>query len=342
MSRPGTIAVFSVLGVLVVTMTVLISWGSYSVSIRTEEAIILKVRPGETLRHFAGRLGKDGVLRNPSMFILLGILRGDSGKIKAGEYIVEGEISPTRLLDDLVSARARFVSLTIPEGFSLKDIAGRIEQKKLGDGKKFIKLARDPEFIASLGLPFGENLTVLEGLVYPDTYYFHPGTSESQLLATMVREFKKKAANLLRDNSAKVGLTPYKTLILASIIEKETGVGRERPLISAVFHNRLRARMRLGSDPTVIYGIPKFDGNLKRIHLRTRTPYNTYRIQGLPPTPIANPGLGSIRAALEPAKVDFLYFVSKGDGTHFFSKDYRTHNKAVFKYQVAPYRRKKS
>ncbi|MDH5751823.1 MAG: endolytic transglycosylase MltG, partial [Deltaproteobacteria bacterium] len=131
-------------------------------------------------------------------------------------------------------------------------------------------------------------------------------------------------------------------LVLASIIEKETGAGHERPLISAVFHNRLKIKMPLQSDPTIIYGVQNFDGNLTLVHKNTRTEYNTYQIGGLPPTPIANPGLESIKAALNPAKVDYLYFVSKGDGTHFFSKDYSTHRKAVKKYQVLPYRRKKS
>ena len=152
---------------------------------------------------------------------------------------------------------------------------------------------------------------------------------------------RKKAGDTLTTAGKSGSLSPYKILVLASIIEKETGAGHERPLISAVFHNRLKRKMPLASDPTVIYGISDFDGNLKRIHLRTKTPYNTYKIRGLPPTPIANPGMKSINAAISPAKVNFLYFVSKGDGTHFFSKDYKTHNRAVYKYQILRHRRKR-
>jgi UPF0755 protein len=134
-------------------------------------------------------------------------------------------------------------------------------------------------------------------------------------------------------------MTPYQLLILASIIEKETGVEAERPLVAAVFHNRLRQGIKLGSDPTVIYGVPNFNGNLTRAHLRTPTPFNTYTNAGLPPTPIASPGLASVRAALAPAPVDYLYFVSRGDGTHQFSNNYRSHEQAVDRYQRRPKRR---
>ncbi|HEX7928635.1 MAG TPA: endolytic transglycosylase MltG, partial [bacterium] len=149
---------------------------------------------------------------------------------------------------------------------------------------------------------------------------------------------------LLLQKSAGARLTPYDALILASIIEKETGVEAERPLVSAVFHNRLKTKMRLASDPTVIYGIADFDGNLTRAHLKAPGPYNTYVNFGLPPTPITSPGLASIKAALDPAMVDYLFFVAKGDGTgsHFFSKDYGTHEKAVDRYQRQPNRRRRT
>ena len=340
--RPGYSAVIGVLALLVAFMAAVMAYGELSTSIRSEEPRVIEVRRGESLRQVTRRLAAEGVLHQPGLLTLLAILRGDSAKIKAGEYVIQGAVSPRELLDYFVSGRARYVSLTIPEGFSVVEIAARLQARELGSAAELLRLARDRRFIASLGLPFQSDPPTLEGLIYPDTYFFHRGFSEASLLTAMVEQFKKRAGGVLKAQSARVGMRPFEVLILASIIEKETAVGGERPLISAVFHNRLQVRMRLASDPTVIYGLEGFDGNLKRVHLRTRTPYNTYKISGLPPTPIANPGLDSITAALAPAKVDYLYFVAKGDGTHYFSRDFRSHKRAVWKYQVRPHRRRKS
>lgn len=340
--RPGYSAVIGVLALLMAFMAAVMAYGELSTSIRSEEPRIIEVRRGESLRQVTRRLAAEGVLHQPGLLTLLAILRGDSAKIQAGEYVIQGAVSPRELLDYFVSGRARQVSLTIPEGFSIVEIAARLQARELGSAAELLRLAQDRRFIASLGLPLQSDPPTLEGLIYPDTYYFHRGLSEASLLTAMVEQFKKRAGGVLMAQSARLGMRPYEVLILASIIEKETAVGGERPLISAVFHNRLQARMRLASDPTVIYGLEEFDGNLKRVHLRTRTPYNTYKISGLPPTPITNPGLDSITAALAPAKVDYLYFVAKGDGTHYFSRDFRSHRRAVWKYQVRPHRRRKS
>jgi len=340
--RPGLIAVLGVLTVLVMFMGAVVLYGHFGVSLEANPALEVEIRSGETLGQVARRMSREGILRHPRLLTLLAVLRGESAQIKAGEYVFQGRISPSALLDDWVSGNARFISLTIPEGFSLAEIAARLEAKELGDGKTFLDLAQDPEFIAGLGLSFKPVPRTLEGLIYPETYYFHRGLKERDLIQTMVKEFREKAEGELVAGAGKVGLTPYETLVMASIIEKETGAGSERELISAVFHNRLAARMRLASDPTVIYGLPDFDGNLTRVHLRTKTPYNTYKITGLTPTPIASPGLASIRAALAPAAVDYLFFVSKGDGTHYFSRDYNSHRRAVWKYQIRPHRKRNS
>jgi UPF0755 protein len=340
--RPPYVAVSAVLALLVLFMGALALYGAFSTVIRTEQPLAIQVRPGETLSQLTHRLAAQGILQRPRLFTALGILRGDSANIKAGEYVVDGSVSPFELLDSLVSGRARFVSLTVPEGFSLAEIAARVEARELGQAERFLTLARDPDFIASLALPITPTPPTLEGFLYPETYYFHRGVGAGALITAMVEEFRRRAADDLRERAARVGMTPYQALVLASMVEKETGVGEERPLISAVFHNRLRARMRLASDPTVIYGLAEFDGNLRRADLLAETPYNTYKITGLPPTPIANPGLDSIRAALEPARVEYLYFVAKGDGTHEFSKDYRSHRGAVYKYQIRPHRKRSS
>ena len=326
---------------LVVFMAAVFIFGEVTTVIDAREPTLLVVQPGETLSQVARRLAREGRVNHPLLLTALGVLRGDSGRIQAGEYVVRGRVSPNDLLNYFVSGKARFISLTIPEGYSIDEIAAALEEKGLGNAGEFRRLTRDATFIASLDLPVKNQPPTLEGFVYPDTYFFHRGTSEARLIETMVGEFRKRTTKLLKIGGRRFALSPYELLILASIIEKETGVGMERHLIAAVFHNRLSTRMRLDSDPTVIYGLKNFDGNLKRVHLRAKTPYNTYKIKGLPPTPIANPGLAAIQAAIAPAKVDYLFFVAKGDGTHFFSKDLKTHSKAVLKYQIRPHRRKR-
>lgn len=337
--RPGFVGIFLALAALCLFMLVIFGYGSLTTALRTDEPAVVEVRRGDSLTRVIQRLLEQNLLQNPGMFRLLAIIRGDTGRIKAGEYFLEGRISPNGLLDFLVQGSARDIALTIPEGFSLQDIADRLDRMKLGNGAEFLRLSRDKAFIASLNLPINPKAPSLEGFIFPETYYLQPGLSESRLIGMMLGVFRNRAGALLSQNSRNNGLTPYESLILASIIEKETGAASERELISGVFHNRLKARMRLDSDPTVIYGIESFNGNLTRVHLRQRTPWNTYKITGLPPTPIANPGLHSIRAALSPARVNYLYFVAKGDGTHIFSTNLKAHNRAVWKYQKQPHRR---
>ena len=343
----------------------LLGYGVLGTSIDSDGAAVVEIRTGESFKALTGRLAHEGTLRHSRFLVLLALLRGDTGRIKAGDYVFHGRVSPLAFLDALVLGKGEFATFTVPEGFSLKDIAARLQQDGLGSAQEFLRLTGDPAFIASLNLPIQPAPPTLEGLIFPETYYLYRGVRETHLIQAMVRQFKQRAWPVLDGGvtaQTAVGaagggpslpprelaavrpsarparapdpaLTPYQALILASIIEKETGQDSERPLVSAVFHNRLRLGIRLYSDPTVIYGIPNFDGNLTRVHLRTPTPFNTYLRAGLPPTPIANPGLASIRAALAPASVRYLYFVSRGDGTHQFSNDYRTHEHAVDRYQ---------
>ncbi|MBI4084186.1 MAG: endolytic transglycosylase MltG [Candidatus Lambdaproteobacteria bacterium] len=340
--QPAVLAIAGVVTGLLAFMVVVFVLGNHTSAVDAPQPLVIQVEQGESLSHFVRRLAEARILNNPELIRGLAVLRGDTTRIKAGEYVLNGVVTPNELLDYLVSGKARYLALTVPEGFSMFEVAQRVEQKEAGSAAEFLRLARDREFIAGLALPFAQPPASLEGLLYPETYFFHRGVGEARLIDMMVAQFRKRALPLLQDQAARMGLTPYEALTLASIIEKETGTPQERPLIAAVFHNRLRARMTLGSDPTVIYGLEHFDGNLTREQLRTRTDYNTYVMPGLPPTPIANPGLPSIRAALEPAQVKYLYFVSKGDGSHFFSADYRTHTRAVYKYQKQPNRRPNS
>lgn len=340
--RPDFLAVFGGVALLCLFLGAVFVYGALGTGVSGETPVAIVVKKGDSLTSLANRLHREGVVSNPRFLRLLAILRGDTARIKAGEYVLSGNESPNDLLDFLVSGKARFLSLTVPEGFSVRDVALRIEESGLGDGKRLIELATSEQFIATLEVPFKLKTPTLEGMLFPETYYLHRGVDLVRLLTVMVTEYKRRAHDFLLHRAGQVGLTPYEVLILASIIEKETGLDSERKLISAVFHNRLKARIQLGSDPTVIYGIDSFDGNLTRAHLRTRTPYNTYKIVGLPPTPIANPGRASMEAAVEPAKVSYLYFVSKGDGSHFFSNDLKTHNRAVRKYQKRPHRKRRS
>jgi len=200
----------------------------------------------------------------------------------------------------------------------------------LTDGPVFIRSANDIAIVKALGVEADS----LEGYLFPDTYHFPKGLPLDEIMGTMVNRFQEIFSTEWQERSRQMGMSIHQVVTLASIIEKETGAAFERPLIASVFHNRLAKRMRLSSDPTVIYGIKDFDGNLTRKHLKTANPYNTYLNKGLPPGPIANPGVAALEAALYPAETDYLYFVSKKDGTHQFSTSFKEHNRAVRKYQL--------
>ena len=345
--RTELYAVFGGMAVLWLFLVTVFLLGQVTGAVSSDVPLTLEVKKGEPFTFVTRRLRREGVLASPGLLRLLAVLRGDGQRIKAGEYVLAGNESVADLLDFFVAGRARYIALTLPEGFSILDIANRIEAIELADKAEFLRVATDPEFIASLNLPVRLGLPVtefptLEGLIFPETYFLHRGVSARYLLRRMVEQYVKRASDFVQKYAHQVEMEPYQVLILASIIEKETGLDSERRRISAVFHNRLKAKIKLGSDPTVIYGIKDFDGNLTRKHLRTATPYNTYKIYGLPPTPIANPGMASLKAAVNPEAVDYLYFVSKGDGSHFFSKDLKTHNRAVWKYQKRRYHKRQS
>jgi UPF0755 protein len=294
----------------------------------TEE--IVTVTRGEKFTALAARLERSGIIAHASKFKLLAELRGVDKKLKAGEYPLAAEMTPTEVLDVLVSGKSRLYRLTIPEGFTLRQVAEEVAAKGLGQADKFIALATSPDYVATLHI----EAETLEGYLFPDTYYFARSASEDTIIRTMVARFNEQFPAEWRRRAKELHRSIHEIVTLASIIEKETGVPSERPIIASVFDNRLHKGMRLESDPTVIYGIPDFDGNIKRSDLATPTPYNTYKIRGLPPGPIANPGREAIKAALYPAKTDYLFFVSKKNNTHHFSTNIREHQNAVRKYQL--------
>lgn len=283
---------------------------------------------GLSFRMIAERLESAGVVRDADSFSFAARLLGAYTKVKAGEYEFTTAMTPVEVLEYLVKGKVKRYMVTVPEGYSIREIAAALEEASLVQREVFIARALDPALARSLGL----SGPTLEGYLFPDTYVFNKGVSADEIIAAMTERFRRVYAEFEHEAEEK-GMSIKKVMTLASIIEKETGAPSERPLISAVFHNRLKKGIRLQSDPTVIYAIPSFDGNIKKQHLSMRSPYNTYVITGLPPGPIANPGRDAISAAIRPAAADYLYFVSKNDGTHQFSKSLKEHNRAVNQFQ---------
>jgi len=287
------------------------------------------VKRGMSFNAIARGLLKEGFLKETRGIKIAAFLKGAHKKIKAGEYELSAQMTPMALLNALVEGRTKSYPVTFPEGYNIKEIAALIEAKGLGSKDDFIKHTMDAKAAADFGLK-GESL---EGYLFPDTYSFTKVATLEDIIRKMVATFKAVYVREFQEEAEKQGMTTLELVTLASIIEKETGQVDEMPLISAVFRNRLRKRIRLGSDPTVIYGIKDYNGNITKKHLLTRTPYNTYRNYGLPPGPIASPGRAALQAALNPADVSFLYFVSRNDGTHKFSNTLKEHNRAVRKFQ---------
>lgn len=289
---------------------------------------LLVIREGWTLRHVSMELQDYGIIKSPSLFLLWARIQGEGRNIRAGEYRVSPRMSPIQVLDMLTRGSVITHTVTIPEGYTVAQIASVLDRTGLGNREEFLELLADREFIEAHRLPG----PTLEGYLFPDTYQFARGLTGRRMAVTMIHRFWAMV-DPLKPRMAEMDMSIQDVVTLASIIEKETGHPDERPLIASVFLNRLERGMRLDSDPTVIYGIRDFEGRLTRKHLRTFTPYNTYRIRGLPPGPIANPGEAAIKAVLYPAESDYFYFVSRNDGSHQFSRTLAEHNRAVRIYQ---------
>jgi UPF0755 protein len=321
-----TIAIF-----LILSAAFLMTYVFYSTPSDLSQPAEVRVDQGDSLATVVRKLREQKVISNETLFALWARFRGAEKKIHRGLYRFDVKVTPYEVLDRLVTGKGIFLTVTIPEGMTIKDIADLLEKLKVVDKEKFLAEANNPQLLATLGLQDKG----LEGYLFPNTYSFIPSTPEKDIIIAMAEQFRKASQPLLVRPNGIQQLTPHEIITLASIIEKETGIEAERPLVSAVFHNRLKRQMPLQSDPTVIYGLKEFNGNLTRKDLHDPSPYNTYRITALPPGPICNPGLSSIKAALYPANVSYLYFVSKNDGTHLFSDTIESHNQAVKTYQPA-------
>jgi UPF0755 protein len=300
------------------------------------EVLTIEVQPGTSYRTVVETLEKEQLIRSAFWLRVWAKATGASQTLKVGEYQIRTDMSAREILAVLGSGRSLQREFTISEGLNIFEIAGVVAKTGVGSREEFLRLVRHPETVEKL---LGEKHSSLEGYLFPETYAYTKYTKLDDLVRVMVQRFLKVYGEIEK-SSGPSKLTRHQLVTLASIVEKETGAPEERPVISSVFHNRLRIGMRLQTDPTVIYGMWAETGrallNITRKDLTTPHAYNTYMQTGLPIGPIGNPGRESLLAAFQPAQTDYLFFVSKNAGTHFFSKTLREHELAVREYQLNP------
>ena len=288
------------------------------------------IRPQTSSYRIAASLQEAGVIRSRLGFLAVTVARGTHRRLLAGEYEFDPQLSLIEVVRRLEQGRGLVHQVTIPEGMAAPQIAQLLADKDLVDRDRFLSLLRDRHVLEQYQVE-GDSL---EGYLFPDTYRAVKGQGEEAIIHRLVRRFLEQFGPDEQARAREVQMSVREVVTLASLIEREARVQEERPLISAVFHNRLRLGMPLQSDPTVMYGLSRFSGRLTKAHLEAPSPYNTYRNHGLPPGPIASPGRASIMAALYPASSRYLYFVSKNDGTHAFSRTLREHEVMVKRYQI--------
>lgn len=305
--------------------------------------MIIDVPPQSNFFSVRSNLAEQGLVIDRFAFRVWAWAKGAEKKLRVGEYRIQKNWSAKRVMDELISGQALMHKIVIKEGHNIFDIGSAFQNTAFAQkgteknsGGTYESLIRDPALMARMEVPQGPKPRTLEGYLFPETYSYQKYDSPRKLVEAMLEQFQKRALPILSSHPwGETADGRYRLLILASMVEKESGVVEEQPIIAGVFWNRLKKKMKLQSDPTTIYALfPNFDGNLKRIHLTTPSDYNTYTLPELPYGPICNPGETALRAVVEPAQTDYFYFVGKGDGTHTFSVDYKTHNAAVKKFQL--------
>lgn len=319
---------------LVIVLLGLLAWGGAAWMIHRplpleKSPLDLTIQPGSTMREVSRQVAEAGVGVPPWQLTLLARLTQRASSVKAGSYQVEQGVSLNALLSKLTRGDVTQAELAIIEGWSLRQLRQALDRHEhLRHDTRGIS---ETEIAGRLGL---EDIR-LEGRFFPDTYLFPKNSSDLDVLRRAYRAGEKQLGAAWDGRAGDVPLaTPYEALVLASLVEKETGVAADRPLVASVFYNRLRQGMLLQTDPSVIYGLgDRFDGNLRKSDLLSDTPYNTYTRRGLPPTPIAMPGLAALRAVLHPPRTEWLYFVARGDGSSQFSRTLEEHNQAVLRFQ---------
>ena len=293
------------------------------------QEVVIEIPSGMSLGALSNVLEERGIVSSAAKFGWLVRFKGSARRIKAGEYQLSTGLRPGELVDKIVRGEVLLHQITFPEGYTTEQMAKLLDSHGLANADRFMAAASDPAFVQKLNIP----ASTLEGYLFPDTYQFARNLPVENILSALVKRFNQHFGPTEEEEAEQLGFTRHQVVILASVVEKETAVAEERPLIAGVFLNRLKKGIRLQSDPTVIYGLKNFNGNLTRAHLETDTPYNTYTRRGLPAGPICNPGAESIQAVLNPASTPYLYFVAKKDGTHQFSTSLVEHNAAVLRHQ---------
>lgn len=291
--------------------------------------VTVRIAAGERFADVVDRLAEEQLLRHPLPLRVWARITGEDRSVHFGEYQITRALSPLELLARLTGPSDALESVTIPEGLTVRQIVALLAQAGFGSEESFHCLLDDPEFLAREELP----PSGAEGYLFPDTYHLPLTTPQDRILHMMIRRFHEVFDAELAARASEHGLTIHQAVTLASLVEEEAQRAAERPLVAAVFLNRLHRGMPLQSDPTVLYGRERDDRSITRADLRRRTPYNTYVIPGLPPAPIANPGRAALEAAVNPASVDYLYFVARGDGSHEFTRTLTAHNAAVARWR---------
>ena len=299
------------------------------------------IEPGSGTRTIGQRLIEAGVIRNDATFRAALWRSGRARSLQAGEFRFDRPMTPIDVIDKIARGDVYNRRITFPEGLNIREMARIYEQQGFGKAAAFIEAAGDAGAIRDIDA----GATDLEGYLFPETYAVPRDTTAAKLVSLMVGRFRQLFTSDMQQAAQALDLTPRRAVTLASLVEKETAQPAERPIVAAVYVNRLKIGMGMQADPTVIYALQRagrYDGNLRRDDLSFDSPYNTYRYAGLPPGPIASPGLASLKAAVAPATVDYLYFVSRNDGSHVFARTLVEHNENVRQYQVLYFRQQRA
>jgi len=309
-----------------------LSFEFYSIPREPQRTLLVDVQKGQSAKNIAENLKKQGIIKKTWPFLVGYKILFSPKSLKAGEYVFALPLSTNEVLDILMEGRIYLRPVTIPEGLTREEIASHLQSLSITSTEDFLKSSADPSLISSLDKKAGD----LEGYLFPETYHFPKAIQAPEIVSSMLDQFQEIFNKKWIKRADALGMTVRDVVILASLIEEETSHPEERKLVSAVFHNRLKIGMKLDCDPTIIYILKKekkYKNRLRSKDLKFDSPFNTYLNPGLPPGPISSPGRDSLEAALYPAEQDFLYFVSKNDGSHHFSRTFREHQLAVIKYQ---------
>ena len=295
---------------------------------RDAASVLVDVEPGLTAKQIAALIADAGLVKDADLFLILLRVTGTDKSLQAGHYLLSPGMNAFELIEALQRGRAKTIPVTIPEGFALKQIAARLAREGLVDYDRFMELAQDAALVFGEEVPLNIPISSLEGYLFPDTYYFSASQTEEDIIRQMVGRFVEMVSPVVQDRSEDINLSLHEIVTLASIVEREVMSEHERAIVASVYLNRLAINMPLQADPTVRYVMTEERSRVLYRDLEIDSPYNTYKYNGLPPGPIASPGLASIIAVLEPADTDYLFFVNRGDGTHQFSRTFDEHVRA--------------